>query len=249
MAGVTLYIDKNLDNKSGNEMGYFTIDLYTQFVGDWQKTFEIVNSFLGKLDHRHISGHSFNRYSGLSPLPYLTMRFNFVNNTQGKHLVEKIADDLIERRLIVGKGEWQPFNVSSSVIKATETSTKVSLLFKDWLDENQEASGFYLQNQNTRIQFMSRFLMIFLLQLGFHTSFEKYPVSEQLLNLIRACATHCSEQVREVFPQEPDIDFMERFIHHFLNCVHISLEAERVMNVQIKHWQWLNELISNRNSN
>lgn len=229
-------------------MGYFVIKLYTEFVGHWQKSFEIVNSFVGRLDQTQLVGYSHNRYVGFFPIPYIAVRFNFAEDNEGKRLAEEIIDDLIERRLIVGKGEWEPFNASTSVRKATETSTKCAFAFKNWMDGNSEAANFYLQNPNAKIQFMSRFLVLLLQQLDFQTHFEEYPISPQFMNLIRACATHCAEQVRQALSEDLNIDFMERFIHHFLNCVHINLNEERAIHIVIQHWEWLASLVNNRSS-
>jgi len=227
-------------------LGYFEIDLYTQFINDWQKSFEIVIAFIEGLNEGWMVGYSYNRYSGDRPLSHITVRFNFTDDDEGKRNVERIINDLTSRRLIVANGEWRAFERSVSVTKATEVSTKCALAFKNWMDRNPGALRYYTQSPQNRIQFMARFLALLLQQLGFQTYHEQYPIAPDFINLIKDCATYCAEQVKQDFNHELDVDFMERVIHHFLNCVHINLNEEQYVYAQIRHWEWLGNLLDER---
>ncbi len=227
-------------------MIYLMIDLYTHFIHDWQRSFEIVNSFVEGLEQGWMVGYSYNMYSGDRPLSCITIRFNFVNEKVGKQNAERIINNLINRRLIVAKGEWSPFGVSPTVMRATEISTKCSFALKNWMDANSNVLSYYLGSTQNKILFMSRFLTLLLRLLGFQSHLEEYPIDEDMMNLIRSCAEYCAEQIRPDIPQELSIDFMERMIHHFLNCVHINLNEEQIVYSQIYHWKWLSSLLENR---
>jgi len=226
-------------------MGYFQIYLYTQFVHDWQKSYEIVRSFLNQ---QGIRGFSYNGYIGMGePLSHITIRFNFENDKVGKQNIESVIDSLLEKRLIVGKSQWSPFQTTKSVARATEVSTKCAFAFIEWMNKHETTLKNYLANPNYRFGFMSRFVVILLQQLGFKAHFESYPISESVVELIRNCAEYCANQIREDFSLELDIVFMERVIHHFLNCIHIdSAREEPSIYSTIGHWEWLGNLLERR---
>jgi len=226
-------------------MGYFQIHLYTQYVHDWQKSYEIARSFSSQ---RGINGFSYNGYIGMgNPLAYITVRFDFENDEEGKQNIERVIGDLIEKNLVVGKSEWSPFQATTSVARATEVSTKCAFAFIDWMNMNDTALKHYLSSPENRVRFVSRFIAILLQQLGFRTYFESYPLPESFIGLIRDCAEHCASQIREDFGQTLDIVFMERIMHHFLNCIHVdTLREEPALYERIRHWEWLANLLENR---
>jgi len=229
-------------------MGYFQIYLYTQFVQDWEKSYEITGSFLNQ---KGVKGYSYNGYIGISePLSHITVRFNFENDKAGKQDMEKVIANLLEKRLIIAKSEWSPFQTTQSVVRATEVSTKCAFAFKNWMKKNTEVLGYYFSSSENRVRFMSRFLVILLQQLGFKAHFEEYPIEADFIENIKKCAEHCAGHIREAFNQELDIVFMERVIHHFLNCVHISTSQEepRVYG-KIAYWEWLGNLLEKRRKN
>lgn len=226
-------------------MGYFQIYLYTRFVQDWQKSYEIAGSFLNR---KGVKGYSYNGYIGMGePLSHITVRFNFENDKVGKQNMEKVIDNLLEKRLIVAKSEWSPFQTTQSVARATEVSSKCAFAFIEWMNMHDTTLQNYLSNPNYRFNFVSRFVVILLQQLGFESHFESYPVSEEVVELIRNCAEYCANQIREDFGEELDIVFMERVIHHFLNCIHVdSAREEPAIYGTIRHWEWLGDLLEKR---
>ena len=228
-------------------MGYFQIPLYTQYVQDWQKSYEIVHPFINLSDLR---AFSYNGYIGMGePLSHITLRFNFENDEEGKQNVERTIDNLIEKKLVIAKGEWSTFQTTPSVARATEVSTKCAFAFKEWMNKHDTVLKNYLSNPNYKISFVSRFTVILLQQLGFKAYFESYPTSADILGLIRDCAEYCANHISEDFSQELDITFMERIIHHFLNCIHVDTAREEppIYNA-IRHWEWLGNLLENRSS-
>jgi hypothetical protein len=223
-------------------MGYFLVKLYNEYVIDWNKSYEIVTSFLNQ---KGVKGYSYNLYFGGNELlAHIAVRFNFEKDEEGKQAIEKLIDNLIEKKLVTARGEWTPFMTTPSVVKGTEVATKCALAFMDWMNKNQEILKSYLNNP---IEFTSRFLVILLQQLGFKGYFEEYPLDSATIELIRDCAKHCSSQVKEDFSQKLDIDFMERVVHHFLNCIHIDTgRTEPAIRAQIAHWEWLGTLLERK---
>lgn len=227
-------------------MGYYQINLYTQHFQDWHRSFEILSSFLEASKQGWIKGYSFNRYSGDRPRAQLRVRFNFVDDDKGKERIEKIIDDMVSKDMIIGKDEWRNFIHSHSVIRATETATKCAFSFKNWMDRNPQAFKYYAQSVESRIRFMARYLMILLQQLEFRTYLEEYPIGPNFMELIRDCATYCADEIRDDFQHDLDITFLERFIHHFLNCIFVNLQEEARIYDRIRHWNWLGELLLTR---
>lgn len=226
-------------------MGYFAIELYTRFTNDWQKSYEIASSFLNQ---KGVKGYSYNGYYGMGELlSHITVRFNFEKDEEGKQNIERIISDLVEKNLVVAKGKWASFETTLSVIRGTECSTKCAFAFIEWMNKHDATKRNYLSNQNFRVNFTSRFIVILLQQLGFKAHFESYPMSEDDIRLIRDCAEYCANQVKEDFSEELDIVFMERVIHHFLNCIHVdSVREEPNIYGVIGHWEWLGNLLEGR---
>lgn len=226
-------------------MGYFQIYLYTPYVYDWEKSYEIVISFLNQ---RGVKGFSYNTYFGGSELlSHITVRFNFEKDEEGKQNIERVIGNLIDKKLVIAKGEWTQFATSPSVARATEVSTKCALAFTDWMNKHIEILKNYLSDSQYRIEFVSRFLVILLQQLAFKTWFEDYPLDDNLVEMIRECAEYCGNQIKEDFNPPLDITFMERIIHHFLNCIHVDTGREEpIIYGKIAHWEWLGSLLEKR---
>ena len=205
---------------------------------------EITTAFLNQ---KGVNGYSYNAYYGGSEIiAHITVRFNFENDDEGKKLVEEIVGNLIDKKLIVAKGEWAPFTTTPSVVRGTEIAAKCAFAFKNWMNVHGDMLQYYWGSPQNRIQFMSRFLAILLAKLGFKTFFEDYPLNHIIEN-IKDCADTCSNQIKEEFKPPFDIDFMERVLHHFLNCVHVdTMQEEPIIHNQIAYWRWLGNLVESK---
>lgn len=188
------------------------------------------------------TGFSFNRYFGAGTLlSHMTVRFNFSDDQRGKELALEIAEDLKTNASIVAYSDWQPFGVSDDVKKGCEIASTIALEFRDWMNTHQEVFQYFWQN---KIRFMSRFLLALLGELGFKASnYESYPISN-IIERIEELAQSCANSCRSEMPQSPNIDFMERFIHHFMNCILIDIGREEpAIYGTIQHFSWLDSLI------
>lgn len=224
-------------------MGYFQIYLYTPYANHVEFSSVIANSFLNQTG---VKGYSYNLYFGGDELlSHITVRFNFENDDEGKKAIEKIIGELIDKKLVIAKGEWQPFEESLSVSRATEVATKCAFAFKNWMNSNIEEKKYFFGTPQNRIDFTSRFLAILLNQLGFKTVFEEYPLDDRI-EAIKNCAKECSDQVKEDFNKPLDIVFMERVIHHFLNCIYIDTGIEPAIMGNIAYWELLGNLIEKK---
>lgn len=181
------------------------------------------------------------------PTPNIAVRFNFEKDVEGKQNIEKIVNNLIDKKLVDTKSEWSAFVTTPSVIKGTEISTKCAFAFIDWMNKNSTILNNYLGDSEFRINFTSRLILILLQNLGFRTHYENYPLSEDDIKIIRDCAEYCASQIREDFNQAFDVDFMERIIHHFFNCIYVdTIKEEPNIWVLLFQWEWLGNLLDNR---
>jgi hypothetical protein len=225
-------------------MGYFLINIYSPYVSNWVNSLEIASAFLNQ---KGVKGYSYNGYIGMGePLAHFELRFNFENDEEGKKLIEGIIDNLIDRKLIIAKGEWALFARHPSVLRGTEIATKCALAFKNWMNAHGETLQYYVASPQNRIEFMPRFLAILLEKLGFKTFFEEYPLEDKI-EVIKDCAITCSNQIKNDFKPPFDITFMERVLHHFFNCVHVDTSQEEpIIYNQIAYWTWLGNLAESK---
>ena len=115
------------------------------------------------------------------------------------------------------------------------------------MNNHPETLRHYSSSSQNRVDYMSRFLGILLARLGFRTPFESYPLEPALIENIRDCAKTCSVQIERDFRNLLDVVFMERILHHFLNCVHIDTSREEPIILEdIRYWGWLSNLIKKR---
>ena len=111
------------------------------------------------------------------------------------------------------------------------------------MNKNTEEMKKYFEDP---VNFMSRFVAVFLNNLGFKAVFEEYPLEERI-EAIKICAKECSDSVKEDFNKPIDINFMERILHHFFNCVYIHSQHEQAVMGNLAYWQLLGNLIETKN--
>lgn len=216
---------------------YYFINLTTEYAIDFEKAFEIFNSFKRGNVEKWIVGSSFNRHyeQGRS---YLKIRLNFVDYERGKENAERIIEDLKSRNLIKNKSEWQKFGDLDVVKRATEIATKCSCFLKEELDRDANAKRAFLENM---VDFALRFESIFLNKLGSPMDFQKYGPSENLESI----ASRCAERLKNDF-KDVDIDFLERFFHHFRNCMNIGYNPELLIKIGLAYRKMLTDLAHGR---
>jgi hypothetical protein len=224
-------------------LGYFLVNLYTHHATKWDEGFQIVDAFVENMNTSLISGFSFNRYFGIGVLlAYIAMRFDFTDDDRGKKTAMGIAENLKSQGLIIGFSDWQPFNVTDDVKKGCEVATTVALAFRDWMNGHQDILQYFQQN---KVPFMSRYLPALLQELDFKSSYESYPLSSNIIDSIRELTRSSANSCRSDIPKRPSIDFMERFIHHLMNCILVDTGREEPLIYNfIQHFSWLDSLIS-----
>lgn len=216
---------------------YYYINLTTKYATDFEKGFEIFNSFTRGIVEKWIVGLSFNRYSDQTE-SYLKIRLNFVDFEKGKENAKRIIEDLERRNLIATRSKWQKFDDPDIIKQATETATKCSCFLKEELDRDAWAKSAFLEKM---LDFELRFESIFLNMLGFPMDFQKYGLSEKLEGIASRCAEKLNNDFKDV-----NIDFLERFLHHFRNCMNFGMEIEMYTKIELTYRKMLTDLARNK---
>lgn len=227
-------------------MSYLEKNLYTPYFRDWSKTFEILENFNHLLKIGELSGFSFNRYSGgARPRTQLRVRCKF-NSDADQQRVNALLSELIEKKLIFRQDDWTPFTASEQVAMAIELSTKCAFIFNDWLKANPNIMKTFLENQNYKMSIYTRLDPLILRQLGFDAHYERYPMTESDLLSLEALSELCGEEIKDIFPNDVSITFLERFIHHFHNCIFMDNQIEMNVYLQLYKWDWMGNLITKK---
>lgn len=218
--------------------------LKTPYAADFEKAFEIFNSFTKGIAEKWITGLSFDRHYSVDMHgnlieSNLKIRLNFVDFNKGKEKAEGIIEDLKKRKLIENKSKWENFGDLDIVKRATEVATKCACLLKEELDRDAYAKSTFLKNI---LLFELQFESLLLNKLGFQIDFQKYgPIGH-----VESIAPNCAEKLRDDF-RDVDIDFLERFLHHFRNCMNINLKMEPTIKFELAYRKMLTDFARSKN--
>lgn len=228
-------------------MTYFLINVISDRTTQWNESFEIINSFLQRIDRNLLLDFSFGRYSG-APYPNARFEFrcNFSDDEQGKQKAEAILRALKEDGCITRFEDWVPFVRPISVIKGCEMATAWSLAFKEWMDSHPQIFDAY-SNRKSKVLFFVRFIPILLRSYGFEASLISHDIDSSYLQKLCELADFCKSKCRYTLPTDPDVNFLERVLHHFLNCVHVNIENEEAnIRFYLMYVGWLDTLIRDK---
>jgi|GEM_PF-7029894 len=193
--------------------GYLFVDLKTGLARDFNRAFEIYEHFTRGLSEGWLKGSSFSRYydRGYSRL---RIRLEFIDVEKGKEEGEKIIAELRRKNLIQGSLPWQNFSDLEPVKRATEAATRCASCLRDELKRDREVSDAFAKKP---IEFAIQFEALLLNKLGFEMDFQRYGLFGNLESIVAKCA-------RDIGPgfMGADPDFLERFLHHFRNCMNYT---------------------------
>lgn len=227
-------------------MTYLLINVISDRATRWNEGFEVINTFLQRMNKTLLLDFSFNRYFG-SPYPNARFEFrcDFSNDDQGKQEAEAIIGGFIKDGWITRFEDWVPFVRLASVIKGCEMATAWSLALKEWMDRHPEVFDAY-SNKMSKIQFFCRFIPILLQRYGFEAPFISHDADSAYLQKLHELADFCKIQCKYTMPTDLNVNFLERVLHHFLNCVLVDINEESSIKFNLMYVRWLDSLVRNR---
>ena len=212
-------------------MGYLSLEVEFHDLGDFGALvvpIDVFRCFVEALGENLIAAN-FNKYydpqRGMVH-PQIAVRVNVKNKVKAKEILVKAAESLREQGKIRHYGERpSPWNEPAFVVKAHELGTQCVLQFRDQLSRN----SFLVEAFNSnRGNLLFEFIYVLLMRLGFQPFItwdlkRNFPLPENdLVEIAESCAQIYRQQAQGL--ESPD--FVERFIHAFLNCA--GQEAERI---------------------
>lgn len=177
----------------------------------------------------NVRGGNFNKYydpgQGVTH-PQIAVRADVDNEIEAQEVILNVAHNLKEQEKIrhydkqLGRWSEPPF-----VVKAHELGTTCAIEFKDQILKNSKLVETF---KNNRGNFLFEFVYVLLRQLEFQLFItwdrrRLFPFPERDLTQVIAPCVQTYRQQSQGF-ESPD--FLERFIHAFLNCV--GQEAEPI---------------------
>jgi hypothetical protein len=211
-------------------MTYLSIELEfnsPEQLNDLAIPIDTFRSFIKALG-RNIVGN-FNKYYAPEQgfvHPQIAVRVNVDNEIKAQKVILKIARNLKEQGKIRHYNkELEPWNEPPFVVKAHELGTACAIEFKDQLRKNSKLIETFRTN---RVNFLFEFVYVLLKQLQFEPFItwdikRNFPLPES--NLL-GIAAPCAQIYRQRSQDFESPDFLERFVHAFLNCV--GQEAENI---------------------
>lgn len=177
----------------------------------------------------NVRAGNFNKYydpaQGITH-PQIAVRVDVDNEIGAQEVILKVARNLKEQGKIRHYYEQlSPWSEPPFVVKAHELGTACAIAFKDQILKNSKLVETF---KNNRGNFLFEFVYMLLKQLEFQPfiTWDRrriFPLPES--NLTEVIAP-CAQTYRRQSQGFESPDFLERFIHAFLNCV--GQEAETI---------------------
>lgn len=220
-------------------MTYWLTNVYSELAVNLEAGFTLVQDFLRDFNLDLLTGFSFNRYfGGVYVHPKFEFRCNFSDDEAGKNEANTRLNRLRTSNRICRFDDWVPFLRRDDVIKSAEIASSWSLTFFEQLTQNQDIVSAF---SSDRMMFLTRFIPIILQEHGIPASMLTSDIDEASVNRLRAIVRICKTNCRYVFPAEPSLDFLERVIHFFINCV-LSNDVETTVRFHLMWVNWLGVL-------
>jgi|GEM_PF-6044940 len=224
-------------------MTYLYAKVFSDKARLWKEGFEIINDFLERMDSNILLDFSFNRYFGPSQEAYFELRCNFSDDNEGKQQANEILEDYKNKGWTSRYEDWVPFIRFTSVIIGCEMGTALSLGFKEWMDSNQNIFRDAYSSSERRIWFFSKFLPILLESYGFKVPFISHDMDDTYRRNLQDLADYCGTHCKYIMPTNLDVNFLERVLHHFSNCILLSLNEESAVYRSLLFTGWLGMII------
>jgi len=185
---------------------------------------EVLRVVLGVIDQSNLRGYNFNRYYDPNqnlPHPTIALRLNLDNPDQSIQAIH----DALQRLVQEGKIRFfrlapQPWQEPQFVVDAHEASTKCAMEFVDRITRDP---ALLRSLKEQPLEFMGHFVRALLQSMGLNAFITwanlRSPPPVGVDNLARACSAFVA-----LNNQERKADFLERFLHTFLNCTIIGVE-------------------------
>lgn len=223
-------------------MTYWLTNVYSSLAVDWEGGFKLVQDFLKGFDSNLLIGFSFNRYSGQDyPHSKFEFRCNFSNDGEGKKEAERRLHAFKNEERIGSFDDWVYFQRRQDVVKSAEVSSSWSITFKEWLTSNPSMALSFFSNPTNRMQFLTRFIPIILQEYGVPASLLTSDIDDDYIDRLRRLSLDCKINCHYPFPTKPSLDFLERVIHFFINCI-LSGDIEEAFRFHLMWVTWLGDL-------
>jgi hypothetical protein len=220
-------------------MTYWLINVYSSLAVEWKTGFELVQDFLKDFNTKLLIGFSFNRYfRGNYIHPKFEFRCNFSSDEDGKKEAEKRLNSFKASNKVCHFDNWVPFQRRDAVIKSAEIASSWSITFFEQLIRSPDIASSFSAD---RMMFLSRFIPIILQEHGIDANLLTSDVDDTYISRLRELSRVCKTSSNYPFPQKPSIDFLERVIHFFVNCV-LSNDVEGDVRFHLMWVNWLGNL-------
>lgn len=221
-------------------MTYWLTNVYCANAVIFDAGFILVQDFLRGFNPNLMIGFSFNRYyhPQNDPNPRFEFRCNFSDDTNGKSEAERRLNSFITNGRISRFTGWVPFQRREDVVKSAEIASSWSLAFFEHLSQNQNTASDF---NSDRMMFLTRFIPIILQEHEVDAKLLTSDIDDDYVNRLKALSRVCKTSTRYPFPQNPSLDFLERVIHFFMNCVS-SNDVEGAFRFHLMWVNWLGDL-------
>jgi hypothetical protein len=194
---------------------------------------------VGVIQPHNLQGYNFNRYYAPTqgiPNPRIDLRVNLTNVDEAVEPIRRCLQGLVSaRKLTRFSTEPRVWNEPEFVVDAHEMATACAFRFVDDVMRNQALSRAL---SDRTVEFMLHFLRLLFESMGLQPyiawTYLRQPAPAGLDQVVQRCTSPLADLFRR---QTRKADFLERFVHLFLNCT-VSAAEQEVANSLLGSMLW-----------
>lgn len=185
-----------------------------------------MRTVVGVIQPHNLQGYNFNRYYAPAkgiPNPRIDLRVNLTNVDEAVEPIRRSLEGLVSaRRIVRFSTEPRVWNEPEFVVDAHEMATVCAFRFVDDVMSDRILSRAL---SGGTVEFMLHFFRLLFESMGLHPyiawTYLRQPAPEGLVRVVQHCFTPLAALFRS---QTRRADFLERFVHLFLNCTVVAAE-------------------------
>jgi hypothetical protein len=200
---------------------------------------EIVRTVVAAIQSRNLQGYNFNRYydpqHGVTK-PRIDLRFRVSDADEVLEPVRRCLREFVSAgRIVSFSNEPRTWIEPDFVFEAHEMATRCAILFVDEVTHNQVLLHALADNNG---EFMLHFLRRLFELIGVESyvawTYLRRPAPEGLEEVVQRCAGPLGDSFRH---QTRRADYLERFVHLFLNCT-VNRVEQWLLNSLLASMLW-----------
>ena len=230
-------------------MSYVFVELELNLV-DFHNLFKVVELYsemINAVPKENVLGGNFNKYWNLNAVeadptseeifPHISVRFNLKDIEACRTQIIEKADELVRSRRTRFHGTLKEWHEPEFVVRAHELGTRCCLVTSTQLQKEQLYEYLKRDREKFLLHLLSEMLRGAGLKVSIPWTYVRPRQGEPPVEL-RECAGLLAKEIEQSKGMIHNPDFLERFLHAFLNCLGFSGVEGRFLNLLMIGRAW-----------